>query len=119
MLSKKACKIAEEKDENCLTQLFTLQMKTGRYKDAAITAASVEAIAANPTDKSYAEIKRGHALFFETADKNKTDLLNAADAALKAAVSDYPKNVSAHYLDGQVLARAKAPAQAPANHVGN
>jgi thiol-disulfide isomerase/thioredoxin len=102
---KKACKIADEKDENCLTQLFTLQMKTGRFKDAVVTAASLEAIAANPTDKSYAETKRGHALFFQAGDKNKADLLNAADAAFKSAIADNPKNASAHYLDGQVLAR--------------
>ena len=102
---KKACKIADEKDENCLAQLYALQMKTGRFKDAVVTAGSLEAIAANPTDKSYAETKRGHALFYQAGDKNKADLLNAADAALKSAIADNPKNASAHYLDGQVLAR--------------
>jgi thiol-disulfide isomerase/thioredoxin len=102
---KKACKIAEQKDETCLNELFTLQMKTGLFKDAVVTASALEAIAANPTDKSYAETKRGHALFFEAGDKNKTDLLNASDAAFKAAIADYSKNGAAHYLDGQVLAR--------------
>jgi thiol-disulfide isomerase/thioredoxin len=102
---KKACKIAEQKDETCLTQLYTLQMKTGLFKDAVATASALEAIAANPIDKSFAETKRGHALFFEAGDKNKTDLLNASDAAFKAAIADYSKNGAAHYLDGQVLAR--------------
>ena len=102
---KKACKIAEQKDEACLTQLYTMQMKTGSFKDAVVTASALEAIASNPTDKSYAETKRGHALFFQAGDKNKPDLLNAADSAFKAAIVDYPKNGSAHYLDGQVLAR--------------
>jgi thiol-disulfide isomerase/thioredoxin len=102
---KKACKIAEQKDSRCLTELYTLQMKTGGFKDAATTAALLEAIAPNPTDKSYAETKRGHALFYEAGDKNKADLLNASDAAFKAAIADYPKNGAAHYLDGQVLAR--------------
>jgi thiol-disulfide isomerase/thioredoxin len=102
---KKACKIAEEKDETCLTQLYILQMKTGVFKDAAITASALEAIASNPTDKSYAETKRGHALFFEAVDKNKTDLLKASDVAFKAAIADYSKNGTAHYLDGEVLAR--------------
>jgi thiol-disulfide isomerase/thioredoxin len=102
---KKACKIAEGKDNGCLTDLYTLQMKTGGFKDAAITAASLETIAPNPTDKSYAETKRGHALLYQAGDKNKADLLNAADAAFKSAIADNPKNASAHYLDGQVLAR--------------
>ena len=102
---KKASKIAEGKDAPCLENIFLLQMKSGSYKDAVATATALEAIAANPEDKSYAETKRGHALFFQAGDKNKADLLNAADAALKAAIADNPKNASAHYLDGQVLAR--------------
>jgi thiol-disulfide isomerase/thioredoxin len=102
---KKACKIAEEKDTGCLTELYTLQMKTGSFKDAAVTAVSLEAIAPNQEEKSYAETKRGHALFYQAGDKNKTDLLTASDAAFKSAIADNPKNASAHYLDGQVLAR--------------
>ena len=102
---KKACKIAEEKDTGCLTELYTLQMKTGSFKDAAVTAVSLEAIAPNQEEKSYAETKRGHALFHQAGDKNKTDLLTASDAAFKSAIADNPKNASAHYLDGQVLAR--------------
>ncbi len=88
---KKANKIAQGKDSAVLETIFTLQMKYGSFKDAAVTAVALEAIAANPTDKSYAETKRGHALFFQAGDKNKADLLNA--------------DASAHYLDGQVLAR--------------
>jgi thiol-disulfide isomerase/thioredoxin len=102
---KKASKIAEGKDAALLETLFTLQMKYSSFKDAAVTAMALEAIAANPTGKSYAETKRGHALFYQAGEKNKADLLNAADAALKSAIADYPKNASAHYLDGQVLAR--------------
>jgi len=102
---KKASKIAQGKDSACLETIFTLQMKYGSYKDAVVTAAALEAIAANPTDKSYAETKRGHALFFQAGLKNKADLLNAADGAFKSAIADNPRNASAHYLDGQVLAR--------------
>jgi thiol-disulfide isomerase/thioredoxin len=102
---KKANKVAAGKDADCLKSLYTLQMKTGSYKDAAATAAALEAIAANPADKSFAESSRGQALFMQAGDKNKTDLLNAADAAFKAALADYPKNASALYLDGSVLAR--------------
>jgi len=102
---KKASKVAQGKDAACLETLFTLQMKSGSYKDAAVTATALEVIAANPTDKSYAETKRGHALLYQAGEKNKADLLNAADAAFKSAITDNPKNASAHYLDGQVLAR--------------
>ncbi|MGH9596044.1 MAG: redoxin domain-containing protein [Edaphobacter sp.] len=102
---KKACKIAAEKDTPCLTELYNLQMKTGEFKDAIATATKLEAIVSAPIERSYAEMERGHALFFQAGDKNKTDLLNAADAAFKAAIADYPKNAAAHYLDGQVLAR--------------
>ncbi|MGD0446189.1 MAG: TlpA disulfide reductase family protein [Edaphobacter sp.] len=102
---KKACKISAEKDETCLTELYTAQMKSGNFKDAAATASALEAIANNPTDKSYAEVKRGHALLYQAGDKNKSDILTASDAAFKAAIADNPKNGAAHYLDGQVLAR--------------
>jgi thiol-disulfide isomerase/thioredoxin len=102
---KKACKIADQKDEHCLTELYMLQMKTASFKDAAVTASALEAIAANPTDKSYAEVKRGHALLFQAGEKNKPDLLKSADAAFKAAIADNSKNGAAYYLDGQALAR--------------
>jgi thiol-disulfide isomerase/thioredoxin len=102
---KKANKIAAGKDADCLEKLYSLQLKIGSYKDAAATAAALEAIAANPADTSFAEISRGRALAAQAGDKNKPDLLNSADAAFKAAIADYPKNASALYLDGQVLAR--------------
>src|SRR5437879_5561124 len=91
---KKANKIAQGKDSAVLEAIFTLQMKYGSFKDAAVTAVALEAIAANPTDKSYAETKHGHALFFQAGDKNKADLLNAADSAFKSAIADNPKNAS-------------------------
>jgi thiol-disulfide isomerase/thioredoxin len=102
---RKACKIAEQKDEPCLVELYTAQMKALNFKDAVTTASALEAIAANPSEKSFAEVKRGHALFYQAGDKNKIDLLKASDAALKAAIADNPKSGAAHYLDGQVLAR--------------
>jgi thiol-disulfide isomerase/thioredoxin len=102
---KKACKISAGKDQPCLNELYTVQMKSGSFKDAAVTASALEAVAANSTDKSYAEVKRGHALLYQAGDKNKSDILSASDAAFKAAIADNPKNGAAHYLDGQVLAR--------------
>jgi thiol-disulfide isomerase/thioredoxin len=102
---KKANKIAAGKDADCLEKLYSLQVKIGNDKDAAATAAALEAIAATSADKSYAESERGQALLLQAGDKNKTDLLNAADAAFKAAIANYPKNASALYFDGRVLAR--------------
>jgi thiol-disulfide isomerase/thioredoxin len=102
---KKANKAAEGKDADCLKQLFSLQMKTDSFKDAAATSAALEAIASTPLEKSYAESSRGHALYYQAGDKNKTDLLTSADAAFKAAIADYPKNATALYLDGLVLTR--------------
>jgi thiol-disulfide isomerase/thioredoxin len=102
---KKANKIAAGKDVACLKSLFELQIKTANYKDAASTAAVLIGIAANPSDKSYAESSRGQALYLQAGDKNKTDILNAADAALKAAIADDAQNATALYLDGHVLAR--------------
>jgi thiol-disulfide isomerase/thioredoxin len=102
---KKANKIAAGKDAACLKALLDLQMKTGVYKDAVTTTTALEALATTPIEKSKAESDHGYALYLQAGDKNKSDLLNAADAALKAAIADDPKNATAFYLDGKVLAR--------------
>jgi thiol-disulfide isomerase/thioredoxin len=102
---KKANKIAAGKDAVCLKALLDLQMKTASYKDAIATTTALETLATTPSEKSTAESDRGYALYLQAGDKNKTDLLNAADAALKTAIADDPKNATALYLDGQVLAR--------------
>jgi len=102
---KKACKIAAGKDVVCLDEIFSIQMATGRYKDAANTASSLAAIANNPTDKSIAESNRGYALYQQAGDKGKPELLKAADESLKAAIADNPKNASAHFFEGKILAR--------------
>ncbi len=102
---KKASKIAQGKDARCLSELLDLQLKFGKDKDAAETAAALQSIASTPADKSYAETERGLALYRQAGDKEKADLLNAADASLKAAITDNPRNVTALYVDGQVLAR--------------
>ena len=101
---KKANKIAAGKDADCLKSLFDLQMKTGNYKDAVATTVALEALATTPAEKSKAETDRGQVLYLEAGDK-KRDLLTSADAAFKAALIDNPKNASALYMDGYVLAR--------------
>ena len=101
---KKANKIAEGKDPDCLKALLALQMKTGSFKDAVPTATALEALASTPIQKSRAESDLGYVLFLEAGDK-KRDLLTSADSALKAALNDDPKNANALYIDGHVLAR--------------
>jgi len=102
---KKANKIAGGKDRDSLNKLLELQLKFGQFKDAINTATILEAAASSPIERSRAETDRGEAIFLETGDKNKLDKLQAADAALKAAIADNPKNGTAHYFDGKVLAR--------------
>jgi thiol-disulfide isomerase/thioredoxin len=101
---KKANKIADGKDLDTLNEIFALQLSTGNYKDAVTTASSLEAASTTPIQKSHAEANRGYALFLQAGEKNKPDLLNAADVAFKAAIVDDPKNATAFYLDGTVLA---------------
>jgi thiol-disulfide isomerase/thioredoxin len=101
---KKANKIAAGKDAACLKTLLELQMKTGSYKDAVATTTALEALATTPIEKSKAESDHGYTLYLEAGDK-KRDLLNSANAAFKAALTDDPKNATALYLDGHVLAR--------------
>jgi thiol-disulfide isomerase/thioredoxin len=102
---KKACKIAENKDVTCLNELFSAQMGDGHFKDAAATAESLTALATNPTEKSIAESNRGYALYEQAGDKGKAEWLKAADESLKAAIADNPKNASAHFFEGKILAR--------------
>jgi thiol-disulfide isomerase/thioredoxin len=102
---KKACKIADGKDTACLDALFHLQMASTQYKDAAATAASLASLASNPTEKSLAESNRGYALYEQAGEKGKAEWLKAADESLKAAIADYPKNATAHFYEGKILAR--------------
>ena len=102
---KKADKIAGGRCAECLRQIFAIQMKIGNYKDAAATAGELLTMADTPSDKSKAEVSRGHALYLEAGDKPKPAQLQAADDLLKAAIADDPKSITARFIDGTVLAR--------------
>ncbi|WP_158790893.1 TlpA disulfide reductase family protein [Granulicella sp. L60] len=102
---KKANKIAQGRDAALLSDLFAFELRVGSFKDAAATASELEAAVSTPTEKSRAAANRGYALYLQAGDKNKSDLLNASDIALKSALADDPKNATALYLDGKVLAR--------------
>jgi len=102
---KKANKIAGGKDWPSLQGIYEMQMAMASYKDAVGTARTMEAVAADPMAKSVAEVDQGQALGLQAGDKGKPELLQAADAAYKLALVNYPRNATAHYLDGVVLAR--------------
>ncbi|HZY62148.1 MAG TPA: redoxin family protein [Edaphobacter sp.] len=102
---KKANKIASGKDVSCLNHLYSLQIKMGAYKDAAHTATSLLEIIQQPKDRSIVESNRGYALLLQAGDKNKPELLKAADESLKAAIDDDSTNATAHFLAGKVLAK--------------
>ena len=94
---KKANKAAEGKSRPCLDQLYELQVGLGDYKDSIATAAQLQVIAETPQQKSSAEMKTGQALLKQAGDKPKPAQMDAAHSALQAALTDYPKNITARY----------------------
>jgi thiol-disulfide isomerase/thioredoxin len=102
---RKADKIAGGNCGECLHQIAILQLNLNDHKGAAKTATELIAKAGTPLDKSKAEALLGEALYHQGGDKPKPAQLQAADQALKSALTDYPRNVSARFLDGEVLAR--------------
>ena len=101
---KKASKISKQGCAECLSEAAALEMRTGQYKDAAATAATLEALVKSPANKAYAELVEGVALMHLNHDKPKPDQLLAADAAFKAALVHDPKLHLAAYMDGRALA---------------
>jgi thiol-disulfide isomerase/thioredoxin len=102
---KKANKIASGQCADCLSQIFTLQMKIGSYKDAVATTIALEALATTPNSRSLIKTDRGKALYRQAGEKGKPELLKAAHAAFQSALADHPKNANALFLDGYVLAK--------------
>lgn len=102
---KKANKIAGGTCGDCLRQIATLETKVSDFKAAAEAAAELAAVAATPQEKSVAESLRGQIIYAQGGEKPKLAQLQQADQALKAAIADYPKNASALYVDGEILAR--------------
>jgi thiol-disulfide isomerase/thioredoxin len=102
---KKANKIAGGRCESCLDKVYEWQMKTGSYKDAVQTANQLLALAEKPTDKSIAEAEVATAMLRQAGDKPKAEKLEAVHAMYVAAIKDYPRNLSARFSDGCILAR--------------
>jgi thiol-disulfide isomerase/thioredoxin len=101
---KKANKIAGGRCVDCLSALYRVQMLTGSYKDAIGTAATLQEVAATPAAKSMGAFDRGRALLQQGGDKPKPAQLEAAHAAFQDALTLNPRNASALFLDGKVLA---------------
>ncbi len=102
---KKANKVAGGSCVPCLKQLYDIDMHLGEYKDAVAAATQMEALVTLAVDKSVAANDRGVALLAQGGEKPKPAQLEAAHTAFQTALSDYPKNISAQYQDGCVLAR--------------
>jgi thiol-disulfide isomerase/thioredoxin len=102
---KKANKIAGGQCEECLQGLFQMQIWDGSNKDAIATANMLIAQAANPLDKSLCQSELAQAMMAQAGNKPKPAQLEAIHAEFQQAIASYPKNASAYFLDGKVLAQ--------------
>jgi hypothetical protein len=102
---RKANKIAAGKCAACLADIYELQMGMHDFKGAVESATQIKALATTQMQKSLAETQRGSALIAQGGDKPKPAQLQAAHETSRAALANYPKNLSAQYEDDCVLAR--------------
>lgn len=102
---RKANKIAGGNCLDCLHNIAILQMRVHDDRGAIKTANELIARSTTPLGKSQAEALLAETILTRAGDKPKPDQLQAADQALKAALTDYPRNVSARFMEGEVLAR--------------
>lgn len=102
---KKANKIAGGTCVPCLKRLYALQLALGDYKDALGTSVTLESLASTPLEKSAAELDRGTSLLRLAGAKPKPGQLESAHTALQAALTDFPKNNTARWMDACTLAR--------------
>jgi thiol-disulfide isomerase/thioredoxin len=124
---QEANEIAGGKDKTCLRAILELQIANADYDDAIDTSHTFAAVASTPAEKSYAAASRGRALFLESEPQSEPapeakpqpakpesqpesksqydlNLLNSAHTAFQAALAIDPKNSSALFTDGEVLA---------------
>ena len=88
----------------CLIKMAQLDEGQHSWKDAIAESKHLQAVATTPRDKSIAEGTLGEILLQQGGDKPKPAQLEAAHAALQAAITDFPGNLSARWTDGCVLA---------------
>jgi thiol-disulfide isomerase/thioredoxin len=102
---RKANKIAGGTCTECLRRSYSLDLEIHDYKEAAETAGLIVQAATSARERSQAEFLQGSALYQGGGENPKPDKLKAVDEALQAAIADDSKNVSARFIEGQVLAR--------------
>ena len=105
---REANEIAGGKDKTSLRASVELQISDGAYDDAIASAKRYEALASTTEEKAFAQANRGRSLFLKAEPQSGTRydpaLLRAADSAFRSALALDPKDSSALYLDGEVLA---------------
>ena len=102
---KKAAKISGGQCKRCLDELYALQFRTGQFKDSVGTANQILALAQTPRDKSKAEGEIGTSMLRQAGDKPKPAQLEAVHTTLQAALTDFPRNLSALWSDACILTR--------------
>ena len=102
---KKAAKLSGGQCARCLDEVYSLQLRTGQYKDSVGTAKQLLALAQTPRERSKAEGEIGASMLRQAGDKPKPAQLEAIHTTLQAALTDFPKNVGAMWSDACVLAR--------------
>jgi peroxiredoxin len=108
----KANTVAGGRCHDCLQQAYDLQMKVKDYKAAVVSGAGMAGLAADAGARSLAEVEQARAMEMMAAGKQRQAQLEAAHAEYQAAITDFPTNISAHYLDGTLLARLGRMAEA-------
>lgn len=111
---RKANKIAGGGNIECLQRIYSLQIEWFKFMDAANTASQILAVANLPAERSLAAGKRGLALYlyaenhkdyFHAEDHKALKYFNEADEFLRIAIKEDPKNATAHFYEGKILAR--------------
>ena len=102
---KKANKIANGQCVECLTGIYAVRMDQHDYKAAEAACTALLAVVTNPRDKANAGARLARAQYYQAGDKPKPAQLEAVHATLQQALAANPKNPTALFLDGEVLAR--------------
>jgi thiol-disulfide isomerase/thioredoxin len=102
---KKANKIAGGTCVECIDGMYMMQMWQGEHKQAVATANTLVALSATSMDKAYYNTQLGQALLAQAGSKAKPAQLEAAHDAFQQSIAAYPKNASAFFFDGKVLAQ--------------
>jgi thiol-disulfide isomerase/thioredoxin len=102
---KKANKIAGGQCTECLEGIYNMQMWQGEDKDAIATVNTMLALDTDPRARSADQTELAQALLARAGKKPKPEQLDAVHATFQEAIATYPKNASAYFSDGLVLAQ--------------